>query len=129
MHLGYVLVYVDDVDAALTFYERAFGFERALMHESGQFGQLHTGSTSLAFTSHGLGATAVPVPYTRLDPAAAPVGMEMTLLTAEVDSAYLRAVDAGASPLSEPHDEPWGQRVAYVRDPFGTLIGLATPVT
>ena len=27
----------------------------------------------------------------------------------------------------EPHEQPWGQMVAYVRDPFGTLVELATP--
>lgn len=128
MQLGYVIVYVGDVAQALNFYESAFGMTRALLHESGQFGQLNTGTTALAFTSHELGATAVPERYTPLDPASPPVGMEITLLTEEVDAAYERAVAAGATPMSEPHDEPWGQRVAYVRDPFGTLVGIATPV-
>ncbi len=128
MQLGYVIVYVDDVGEALRFYEEAFGLTRALLHESGQFGQLSTGETSLAFTSHELGAAAVPVPYAALDARAAPVGMEITLLTDGVDAAFGRAVAAGAAPLSEPHDEPWGQRVCYVRDPFGTLIGIATPM-
>jgi hypothetical protein len=27
-----------------------------------------------------------------------------------------------------PQDKPQGQRVAYVRDPFGTLVELATPL-
>lgn len=128
MHLGYVIVYVPDVEAALTFYEDAFDLPRALLHESGQFGQLETGATALAFTSHDLGKVAVPVPYSELDPAAAPVGMEITLVTDDVDSAFARALAAGAAPLSEPHDESWGQRVSYVRDPFGTLVGIASPM-
>jgi len=40
----------------------------------------------------------------------------------------LQALAAGCSPLSEPEDKPQGQRVAYVRDPFGTLVELATPL-
>jgi lactoylglutathione lyase len=128
MLLGYVIVYVQDVAEALNFYEEAFGMRRALLHESGQFGQLETGQTSLAFTSHELGKSAVPQPYQALDASAAPVGMEITLLTREVDAAFERAVAAGAEPMSDPHDEPWGQRVCYVRDPFGTLVGIATPM-
>ena len=34
----------------------------------------------------------------------------------------------GCEPLSEPTDQPQGQRVGYVRDPFGTLVELATPL-
>ena len=128
MRFGYAIVYVPDVEAALTFYEEAFGFERTFLHESGDFGQLDTGATPLAFTSHRLGATAVPVPYRRVDPADDPAGIEFTLVTPDVDAAFARAVGVGARALSEPHDEPWGQRVSYVRDPFGMLVGIASPM-
>jgi uncharacterized glyoxalase superfamily protein PhnB len=30
--------------------------------------------------------------------------------------------------LTEPKRTDWGQTIAYVRDPFGTLLELATPV-
>lgn len=129
MELGYVIVYVADVAAALEFYEHAFGLPRKLLHESGDFGEVETEEGArLAFTSHRLGATAVPVPYTPLDASTPPVGFELTLLTAEVDEAFAAAVRAGAAPLAEPHDEPWGQRVSYVRDPFGVLVGIASPM-
>jgi uncharacterized glyoxalase superfamily protein PhnB len=35
-------------------------------------------------------------------------------------------LEAGCTALAEPQDKPHGQRVAYVRDPFGTLVELAT---
>jgi catechol 2,3-dioxygenase-like lactoylglutathione lyase family enzyme len=35
---------------------------------------------------------------------------------------------SGCTSLAGPEDKPHGQRVAYVRDPFGTLIELATPL-
>ena len=38
------------------------------------------------------------------------------------------AVDAGANLYAEPVEKPWGQTVAYLRDPNGILIELATPV-
>ncbi|MCL2455056.1 MAG: VOC family protein [Micrococcales bacterium] len=128
MRLGYTIVYVPDVPAALDFYVRAFGMEIGFLHESGQFGTLATGETTLAFTSHELGAEAVP-PYTPLDPDQPPAGFEVTLISDDVDGSFRRAVDAGARPLTEPHDEPWGQRASYVRDPFGTLVGIASPMS
>lgn len=128
MDLGYVIVYVEDVPAALDFYERAFGIRREFLHESGDFGQLATDGARLSFTSHRLGQSAVPVPYTPLDPADPPAGFELTMLSTDVDSAFATAVAAGATALAEPHDEPWGQRVSYVRDPFGVLLGIASPM-
>ena len=128
MKLGYAIIYVPDVEAAVDFYERAFGIQRAFVHESGDFAQMATGETALAFTSHRLGASAVPVPYEPLDPAGPPVGFEYTLVTPDVAGGFRRAVNAGAQPLAEPHDTPWGQTVSYVRDPFGVLIGIASPM-
>lgn len=128
MKFGYTIIYVPSVPAALDFYGRAFGLATAFLHESQAFGQLATGTTVLAFTSHDLGAQVVPGSYTPLDPDQPPAGFELTLITDTVDEAFATAVAAGARPLAEPHDEPWGQRVAYVRDPYGTLVGLASPV-
>ena len=128
MRLGYVIVYVPDVAAALDFYERGFGMATRFLHESGDFGEVDTEGPRLAFTSHRLGESAVPVPYVPLDPAQPPAGFELTLVTSEVDEAYAIAVRAGATPLAAPHDEPWGQRVSYVRDPFGVLVGIASPM-
>jgi len=45
-----------------------------------------------------------------------------------VEAAFARALENGASALVEPKRKPWGQVVGYVRDPFGTLVELATPV-
>jgi lactoylglutathione lyase len=44
------------------------------------------------------------------------------------DAAYRIALDAGCEPLAAPTDKPKGQRVGYVRDPFGMLVELATPL-
>ena len=128
MQFGYAIIYVGDVAKAVEFYEQAFGIEREFVNESGQFAQMNTGDTKLAFTAHELGATAVPVAYTPIDPVALPAGFEFTLVTGDVEAAFDRAVNAGATPLAEPHDTPWGQTVSYVRDHVGTLIGIASPI-
>ncbi len=38
-----------------------------------------------------------------------------------------RALEAGFTPFVEPRVMPWGQTVAYVRDPDGVLVELCTP--
>ena len=47
MRFGYTILYVVDVAASLDFYERAFDQRRRLLHESGQYGELDTGATTL----------------------------------------------------------------------------------
>ena len=128
MKFGYTIIFVDDVAEAVRFYERAFGLEREFVHETGDFAQMATGDTKLAFTSNELGATAVPISYTAFDPGHPPAGIELTLITDDVAASFARAVEAGAVALAEPHDTTWGQTVSYVRDHVGTLVSIASPV-
>jgi len=43
----------------------------------------------------------------------------------DADSAYRRALAAGARSLEEPLDTPYGDRRAMVRDPFGNVFQIA----
>ncbi|MGE8356838.1 MAG: VOC family protein, partial [Microvirgula sp.] len=54
MKFGYTIVYVASVAETLTFYQQAFGFDTRFLHESGEYGELETGGTALAFASHGM---------------------------------------------------------------------------
>jgi PhnB protein len=45
---------------------------------------------------------------------------------ADVDVAYQRAVESGAIPALPPTDMFWGDRYAWVRDPFGHMWALCT---
>lgn len=127
LRLGWVIVYVDDPAAASQFYERTFGLRGEFVAGSGTYAQLDTGPTRLAFAAYTLGAgnfhggVARPSSQT-------PANVEIALVADDVDAAYARALEAGCSGLAEPADKPQGQRVAYVRDPFGTLVELATPL-
>ncbi|MFO0881076.1 MAG: VOC family protein [Gemmataceae bacterium] len=128
MKFGYTIVYVPDVAAALDFYSRAFGFSIRFVHESGQYGELDTGTTTLAFVVHEVASGNLPGGYQRVDPKAPPFGIELGFVTSDVPAAVERAVAAGATITAEPKHKPWGQVVAYVRAPEGTLIELCTPV-
>ena len=126
--LGWVIVYVGDVERALTFYERAFALTRKFIAPDASFGELGTGSTTLAFASEALGDSHFEGGFQRGAPDAPPYNVEIALVFDDVTSAFEHAVGAGAAALSPPALKPWGQTVAYVRDPFGTLVELASPL-
>jgi hypothetical protein len=78
---GYTIVYVADVAASLAFYEQAFSLNRRFLHESGQYGELETGTTVLAFSRHDLAGTLFPGGYTPVQSDQPPAGVELGLLT------------------------------------------------
>lgn len=128
MRFGYTILYVEDVPRSLDFYERALGLERRFLHESGDYGELETGATALAFATHGLAASNLPDLYDGANQNGGRPPFEVCFVTEDVEGAYGRAVEAGADAVTEPKTKPWGQDVAYVRDPDGNLIELASPV-
>ena len=126
LRLGWVIVYVDDPAAACAFYEEAFGLRSELVVPG--YAQLDTGQTKLAFASYELGEKNFAGGVRRAALDGQPPNVEITLVADDVDAAHAHALDAGCTPLADPEDKPQGQRVAYVRDPFGTLVELATPL-
>ncbi len=129
MKFGYTIVcYVPDVPTSLNFFEQAFGFPRRFLHESGTYGELETGETTLAFAAHQLGEMNLPSGHVAAHTSPQPLGMEIAFVTPDVEHAHERAVSAGATELSAPRARPWGQVVSYVGCPDGTLVELCTPV-
>jgi uncharacterized glyoxalase superfamily protein PhnB len=123
MKFGYTIIYVDEVEATIAFYETAFGLKRGMV-AGGEYGELATGETKLAFAAkkmlHGPGQFASPDGKV--------LGVEIALTTGDVQAAFDQALAAGAKPVSKPDKKPWGQTVAYVRDCNGFLVELCTPV-
>ena len=126
MKFGYTILYVEDVEKTLDFYEQAFGIKKQFLHESGDYGELDTGETKLAFASYelaelnGIGFSQPPVKETSR--------MEIALVTENVQDAFNNAVRAGAKDVQVPKEKPWGQTVGYVRDINGFLVELCTPI-
>ena len=128
MKLGYTIIYVPSVELSLRFFSQAFGLERKFLHESGDYGELKTGETTLAFASHALGDMNFPKGHVRASESKQPLGMEIALVTEDVHTAHKSAIAHGAIELSAPNPKPWGQVVSYLRAPDGTLVELCTPV-
>ena len=128
MKLGYTIIYVPDVAASLAFFEKAFGLTRRFLHESGDYGELATGDTTLSFASHALGHMNFPDGYVAASESKQPLGIEIALVTGDVAQAHAKALAAGAQELKMPETKPWGQVLSYVRCPDGTLVEICSPV-
>jgi len=128
MKLGYTIIYVPSVESSLRFFGQAFGLEQKFLHESGDYGELNTGETTLAFASHALGEMNFPKGHVKASESNQPLGMEIALVTHDVHTAHSSAIAHGAAEVSAPTQKPWGQVVSYVRAPDGTLVELCTPV-
>ena len=87
MKFGYTIVYVPDVAASLAFFERAFGLKRRFLHDSGTYGELETGDTTLAFAAHELGHANFPGGHVAASESAKPLGVEIGLVTPDVAGA------------------------------------------
>ena len=109
---------------ALAFYQQAFG-ARELIRLPGPGGKLMHAQVRIGDSLLML-ADAFPE-YGSAGPLAlnnTPVYLH--LYVDDVDSAYARAVEAGAKPLMPPADMFWGDRYGQVEDPFGHRWSLAT---
>lgn len=126
MKLKYTILYVENVQQSLHFFEKAFGLNIQFIHESVDYGEINTGQTTLSFSSKKLMTELGKSPGTP-DPKQ-PV-FEIAFETDDVAAAVKKALDAGAKLEQEVRDEPWGQTTAYVSDSNGYLIEICSPVT
>lgn len=125
MRLRYTILYVADVAATLAFYQQAFGFDVKIQHESGDYAELQTGETLLAFSSLNLMRQLGKHPGIA-DPKQ-PV-FEIAFETDDVAASLAQAVAVGATLIKDTELMPWGQTISYVSDPNGFLIEICSPV-
>lgn len=127
--LGYTIFYVDDVEATVNFFTKAFGLETRLLTPEKDYGEVETGPTTLAFVSLELGRVNLDDAGGFLPPNEnQPSPVSITLLTADVEATAAAALSAGAKQYVSATEKPWGQTVAYVLGPNNILIEIATPV-
>lgn len=125
MQLRYTILYVQNVADTLAFYTHAFGLSQKMLHESGDYGELDTGATTLSFSSLSLMKTLGKTPG-QADPKQ-PV-FEIAFETDDVETRLQQALAAGATLVQAVETMPWGQTTAYVTDPNGFLVEICSPV-
>lgn len=126
VNFSHIIYYVKDISAAISFYRDVFGFEPKFIHESNQYVEIDTGATALAFVSELLADSNLPKGYTRHDIKQVPLACEIVFTVPDVQEFYDKALKTGGIAVVAPQQKPWGQTIAYVRDPNGILIEIAS---
>ncbi|MBW4446832.1 MAG: VOC family protein [Spirirestis rafaelensis WJT71-NPBG6] len=128
MKFGYTVIWVDDVVKTVEFYEKAFGLVRRTLRETGEsiWGELETGSTTLAFSSSNEAQKLFPGGCHPNNSAQPPASIQISFVTPDVGTAYMRAIGVGAKGLDAPKTQPGGHTIARVRDPNGVLVSLVS---
>lgn len=125
---GYTILYVEDVEESISFYENAFGFSRKFITPDNDYGELITGETTLSFASKKLASQNLKDGFIESSLEDKPFAIEIGFITDNVPEVLQKATSFGAVIVSEPVEKPWGQIVAYVRDLNGFLIEICTEV-
>ncbi|MBW4474630.1 MAG: VOC family protein [Stenomitos rutilans HA7619-LM2] len=79
MKFAYTILYVKDVAQAIAFYDRAFGLKQRFMDESGQYAEMETGATTLAFAANELARSNLPEGFQENSLSKLPAGIEVGL--------------------------------------------------
>ncbi|MFQ6602425.1 VOC family protein [Flavobacterium sp. C3NV] len=125
---GYTILYVEDVQNSIAFYENAFGFSRKFVTPENDYGELITGETTISFASKKLAAQNLKDGFIESNSDDKPFAIELGFITDNVGELVQKATSFGAVLIKEPTQKPWGQIVAYVRDLDGFLIEICTEV-
>jgi len=118
--LDYTVLVVEDLDRALGFYVDVMGL--TVSHRAGEYAQLVTGTTRLAFYTRRAMSETLGRELARPDETAP--AFELGFKVEDVDAAWADLVGRGIPSVCPPRDRTWGQRTAYVRDPDGNLVEL-----
>ena len=124
MKLQYVIVYVDDVAQATEFYWKAFDLETKFIDETQTYAEMDSGETTLSFSKYDMMLTHIGIePHKGIKNC-----FELAFTTLDVQEAFEKAIACGAKEQARPEVKPWGQIVAYVQDPYGTIVEICTPM-
>ncbi|KAL8141393.1 hypothetical protein V2J09_007414 [Rumex salicifolius] len=127
---AYTVVYVKDVAKSVDFYSKALGVNIRRLDQSHRWGELDTGTTTIAFTplrQHETDDITGAVYVAQSKRERCPI--EVCFDYADVDAAFKRAVENGAEAVKAPEPKEWGQKVGYVRDVDGIVVRMGSHVS
>jgi lactoylglutathione lyase len=118
--LGYAILFVSDLDRAVSFYREVIGIPLRFRAEA--YAEFATEGAKFALFPRselpaliGLEAPSDRVPWPQA---------EVAFFVEDVDAEHVRLRAAGVSVLAPPTDRPWGERTVHVADPDGNVVEL-----
>lgn len=125
MKMKYTILYVNDVEASIHFYQHVLGFPMKLRVES--YVEFDTGDVTLSINSRQDVKDALGLPVPEANQASQT--FEIGFVVDDVEQTIASMEEKGVSIIKEPAKKPWGQTVAYVADPDGHFIEICDAVS
>ncbi|AYJ90950.1 VOC family protein [Bacillus safensis] len=125
MKMKYTILYVNDVEASIHFYQHVLGFPIKLRVES--YVEFDTGDVTLSINSRQDVKEALGLPVPEANQASHT--FEIGFVVDDVEQTIASMKEKGVSIIKEPAKKPWGQTVAYVSDPDGHFIEICDAVS
>jgi len=118
--IGYVILYVSDLDASIAFYRDVLGLPYRFTDAG--YAEFGTEGTRFALYERRraewlIGRMVTPGP-----------AAEIVLLVDDVAAHASRLAALGTTILSGPADRPWGHRTIHIADPDGFVVELAQEI-
>jgi len=110
-----------DADGLLDFVKHAFGAtetSRGIGSAGGMHAEVRIGDSMMMIGGGTTGGTWQGEPMPTM----------LYLYLNDVDAVYARALAAGATSIAAPADQPYGERSAGVKDPFGNQWYIGAPL-
>jgi lactoylglutathione lyase len=121
-HVGYVILFVADLERSVRFYRDVLGLEFRLAGDG--YVEFATGATKFGLYDRnrldeltGQGPEAPGRP-----------GGEVVFVVEDVDAEAERLRAEGVAILKGPVDRPWGHRTVHLEDPDGFVVELAEEI-
>jgi predicted enzyme related to lactoylglutathione lyase len=114
------IINVAAIEPVRAFYERVFGGTLAYRFPpegDPVYLTLRIGTGQLA-----IGVGTGPAMYGQVPLPATGYAVDICLYVGDLDAALAAAPEAGGQVVVPAQDTPWGERVAYLRDPQGTML-------
>jgi len=125
---AYTILYVEDVNATISFYEKAFGFTQKMITPEKDYGEIISGETTIAFASIELANSNLKNGFIKSNTDGKPFGIELGFTSTTPEALIKKAISAGAIEVEKLITKPWGQQVGYIRDNNGFLIEICSPM-
>ena len=117
MNLNFVILYMDDMDKAKTFYMDALGLSAVEGHSSPDFVTLRSDEGAMIGLQSKSAAQFAPKDETQ------PGSVELSFAVEDVDDTWRRWKDNGVDIVSDPVDLPFG-RYFMAKDPEGHYLSV-----
>lgn len=118
--IGYVILYVGELDAAVEFYRDVVGLEYKFTDAG--YAEFDAGGVRFGLYER---RRAEWLTGQDVTPGA---GGEVVVMVDDVDACAERLARLGVPVLSGPADRPWGHRTVHVADPDGFVVEFAAEI-